>query len=135
MTLLVFAWLRSRDSLVTHESVHCCYVHVCFVQVTSCGAPNALTCIGVCTFLLLSHLLGSQKKFQKESVRTEARQRIGRAKQVSTWSLGQNKLGRNKPVPVLQREVSVCSETGAAVRIFENYSPEIMEFVLIKRFL
>ena len=32
-------------------------------------------------------------------MRTEARQRVGSAKQVSQLSLGQNKHGRNKPVP------------------------------------
>ena len=45
-------------------TVHCCYVHVCFVQVTMCGAPDMLTCLGARTFLLLSHLLGSQNKYQ-----------------------------------------------------------------------
>ena len=44
--------------------VHCCYVHVCFVQVTTWGAPNALMRLGAHTFLLLSHLLGSQNKYQ-----------------------------------------------------------------------
>ena len=30
--------------------VHCCYVHVCFVQVTTCGAPDTLTCLGAAHF-------------------------------------------------------------------------------------
>ena len=79
--------------------VHCCYVHVCFIQVTTCGAPDALTGLGARIFLLLSHLLGSQNKYQKESARTEARQRLGSAKQVSKLSLGQNKHGQNITTP------------------------------------
>ena len=46
------------------STVHCCYVHVWFVQVTMCGAPDALTRLGARNFLLLSHLLGSQNKYQ-----------------------------------------------------------------------
>ena len=45
-------------------SVNCCYVHVCFIQVTSCGVPDALMRLGARTFLLLTHLLGSQNKYQ-----------------------------------------------------------------------
>ena len=45
-------------------SVHCCYVHVCFFQVTTCGAPDALTRLGARIFQLLSHLLGSQNKYR-----------------------------------------------------------------------
>ena len=30
----------------TKIKVHCCYVHVCLVQMTMCGAPNALTRLG-----------------------------------------------------------------------------------------
>ena len=41
-----------------------CFLHVCFVQVTTCSAPEALTRLGAHTFLLVSHLLGSQNKFQ-----------------------------------------------------------------------
>ena len=82
-----------------HLSVHCCYVHVCFVQVTTCGAPDTLTRLGARTFLLLSHLLDSQNKYQSESARTEARQRVRSAKQVTKLSLGQNKHGQNIPTP------------------------------------
>jgi len=81
--------------------VHCCYVHVCFVQLTTCGAPNSLTRLGACTFLLLSHLLGSQNKYQWESVHTEARQRVGSTKQVSKLSLGQNKHRQNITTPFI----------------------------------
>ena len=80
--------------------MHCCYVHVCFVQVTMCGAPNALTLLGACTFLLLFHLLGSQNKYQQESARTVARQLVGSPKQVSKLSLGQNKHGKNITTPM-----------------------------------
>ena len=52
-------------------------------QVTTCGAPDALTRLGARTFLLLSHILESHNKYQLESVRTEARQRVGSATQVS----------------------------------------------------
>ena len=75
--------------------VHCCYVHACFVQVTTFGAPDALTRLSARTFLLLSHLLGSQNKCQHESERTKARERVRSAKQVSKLSLGQNKHGQN----------------------------------------
>ena len=43
--------------------VHCCYVHVCFVQVIMCGAPDALTGLGARTFLLLCHRLRSQNNY------------------------------------------------------------------------
>ena len=85
--------LRNFQNCRVPNSVHRCYAHVCFVQVTTCGAPEALTCLGACTFLLLSHLLGSQNKYQQESARTEAC--IGSAKQCSKLSLGQNKPGPN----------------------------------------
>jgi len=67
-----------------------------------CGTPDALTRLGARTFLLLSHLLGAQNKYQWESARTEARQRVGSAKQVSKLSLGQNKLGQNITIPKFQ---------------------------------
>ena len=81
--------------------MHCCYVHVCFVQVTTCGAPEALALarFGAHTFLLLSYLLESQNKYQKESVHTEAQQRLGSAKQVSKLSIEQNKHGQNITTP------------------------------------
>jgi len=61
--------------------------------VTTCGVPDVLTRLGARTFLLLPHLYGSQNKYQDESARTEARQLIGSAKQVSKLSHGQNKHG------------------------------------------
>ena len=42
---------------VSVKPVHCCYVHVCFVQVTTCGPPDSLTPLCARTFLLLYHLL------------------------------------------------------------------------------
>ena len=51
-------------SLDSFYLVHCCYVHVSFVQVTTSGAPDALTRLGARTSLLLSHLNGSQNKYQ-----------------------------------------------------------------------
>ena len=75
------------------------HVHACFVQVTTCGAPDALTRLGARTFLLLSHLLGSQNKYQEESARTEVGQRVGSTKQVSKLSLGRNKHGQNVTTP------------------------------------
>ena len=72
-----------------------CLIHVCFVQGTTCGAPDTLTRLGTCTFLLLSHFRGSHNKFQKKSAHTEARQRVESAKQCSTLSLGHNKHGKN----------------------------------------
>ena len=44
--------------------MHCCYVHVCLVQVTTCCVSDVLMRLGACTFLLLSHLLGSKNKYQ-----------------------------------------------------------------------
>ena len=97
----------------------CCYVHVCFVQVKTCGAPDALTCLGACTFLLLSHRLGSKNKYQYESACTEVRQRVGSAKQVSKLSLGQNKHGQNITTPY----VFLCYLVSAYGRVYQaiNY--------------
>ena len=53
-------------------------------------APDALMPLGARTFLLLSnlsHFLGSHNKYLKESARTEARQRVGSAKQCSNCHL------------------------------------------------
>ena len=81
-------------------AVHCCYVHVCFVQVTTCGAPDALTRLGARIFLLLPispSWITEQLSVGKCAHR--GRQRIGSAKQVSKLSLGQNKHGRNIRTP------------------------------------
>ena len=106
-TLTCPLWHTPLDSdthppFTSDMPVHCCYVHVCFIQVTTCGAPNALRRLGACTFLLLSHLLESQNKYQSESARTKARQCVGSTKQVSKLSLGQNKHGQNITTPYLQ---------------------------------
>ena len=90
---------KGPPTILGEVLVHCCYVYVCFVQVTTCGAPDALKRLSEGTFLLLSHLFGSQNKYQKESVRTKARQCVGSAKQVSKLSLGQNKHGQNITTP------------------------------------
>ena len=45
------------------ELVHWRFIHVCFVQVTSCGAPDALTRLGACNFLFISHLHGLRKYY------------------------------------------------------------------------
>ena len=58
-----------------------------------------LTRLGARTFLLLSHLFGSHNKYQLKSASTEARQRVGTAKQFSKLSLGQNKDGKNITTP------------------------------------
>ena len=92
-------------------TVHCCYVHVCFVQVTTCGAPDGLTRLGVRIFLLLSHLLDSQNKHQLESAHTEVRQRVRSAKQVSKLSLGQNKHRQNITTPDILYRTCVCVRT------------------------
>ena len=52
---------RHNDAYLKYR---CTVVHVCFLQVTTCGAPDVLTRLGAHTFLLLSHLLGSQNKYQ-----------------------------------------------------------------------
>ena len=44
--------------------VHWHFIHVCFIQVTMCATPDALTRLGACTFLFVSHLLGSDNKYQ-----------------------------------------------------------------------
>ena len=60
--LFQYGMFQNRKSVVL--MVNCCYVHICFVQVTICGAFDALTRLGARTILLLSHLLGSQNKYQ-----------------------------------------------------------------------
>ena len=80
---------------------------------TTCGAPDGLTHIGARTFLLLSHLLGSQNKYQQESARTEARQSVGSAKQVSKLSLGQNKHGQHITTPIQRLNYELLDEEEA----------------------
>ena len=83
-------FLHSQDlppqDEVSMETVHCCYVHVCFVQVTTCGAPDVLTRLSARNFLLLSYLLGSQNKYQLESAHTEVRRERQTSFKIVTWT-------------------------------------------------
>ena len=103
----------------------CCYVHVCFVQVTMCGSPDALTRLGAHTFLLLSSLLGSQNKYQQESARTEASQCIGSAKQVSKLSLGQKRHGQNITTPLKVHMYLPTRSHPVLIQIPEQYLSRI----------
>ena len=88
--LVYFTVIEVKYNQHKGNTLYCvvwCFFHVCFVQVTTCGAPDALTHLGACTFLLLSHLNGSHSKYQWKSERTEACQRFGSTKQCSKLSL------------------------------------------------
>ena len=74
-------------------SVHWCFIHVCFIQVTMCCTLDALTCLGTRNFLLISHLLRTYNQYKYKSARTEAREHVGSSKQCSKLSLGQNNHG------------------------------------------
>ena len=87
------------------SSVPCYYVHVCFVQVTTCGAPDALTRVGACTFSTVITPSWITEQISGRKVRTP--RRAGSAKQFSKLSLGQNKHGRNKPVPSVPSVLSI----------------------------
>ena len=77
--------------LIQHifHTKHWCFIHVCFIQVTMCCAPDSLTRLCACTFLLIPHLLGSHNQYKYKSARTEARKHIKSTKQCSkfvTWT-------------------------------------------------
>ena len=57
------AYLNEKSDLTAIKMVHWCFIHVCFVQVTMCGAPDTLTRLGARTFLLISRLLGLLKDY------------------------------------------------------------------------
>ena len=98
------------------ESVHCCYDHVCFVQVTTCGAPNGLTCLGVRTFYCYLTFLD-----HRTNICRKVRAPVGSAKQVSKLSLGQSKhrqniTTRHTVVHIFNLTCSSASVPGALIR-------------------
>ena len=74
-----------------------CFIHVCFIQVTMCGAPDGLTRFHAHTFLLLSHPLGSHNKCQY--VEKCAHRGKSARREHHTLSLGWNKHGHENSEP------------------------------------
>ena len=53
---------RNRKMIGVNPLVHWRFIHVCFIQVTMCGAPDMLTRLGARTFQFSSRLLGSDEQ-------------------------------------------------------------------------